>query len=218
MGDDALKTNDNNTLQGISEEGNSNEKATSEQINKIISELNDLIKDISNSRQISQAVAQSEALNPSQATAPSQPITQGQTPTQIQQTIEGQEPTQSQAAMSSDNNVNANILQTAQTLAALNSIKADLCRLPLDFCEREYIDNCITPLLTSMEFLSRTGFDLSTSVSILTTSPIIPRKKGKLKDTIHTVYSMNEECGEIYAVLKKRFKKLTDNANCCKFP
>jgi len=218
MGDDVLKTKGKNASQEISEESNYNEKATSEQINKIISELNDLINNIKNSRQISQAVAQSEALNPSQATNPSQPITQGQTPTQIQQTIEGQAPTQSQVTEATAVNVNATIIQTAQTLAALNSIKADLCRLPLDFCEREYIANCINPLVTAMEFLSRTGFDLSTSASILTSSPIVPRKKGKLKDTIHIVYSINEECGELYEVLKKRFKKLTENDNCCRFP
>ena len=113
--------------------------------------------------------------------------------------------------------VNTTIVQTAQALAAINSIKTELCRLPLDFCEKEYIDNCVTPLETTMEFIATTSFELATSVSILTTSPIVPRKKGELKDTIHTIYSMNDEVEDIYKVLKKRLKKLTQGDNCCKF-
>ena len=189
--DDVLNEKDNNTLQGISEDGNSNEKSREERINTIISELNDLINDIGNSRQISDVVLQSQALNLSQGTTPSQAITQCQS----QRQPTGQAATQSQAPNATvvTVNVNATIAQTAQTLAALNSIKTELCRLPLDFCEREYIANCVTPLETAMEFISRTSFELATSVSILTTSPIVPRKKGKLKDTIHTIYSINEE-------------------------
>ena len=68
-----------------------------------------------------------------------------------------------------------------------------------------------------MEFIATTSFELATSVSILTTSPIVPRKKGELKDTIHTIYSMNDEVEDIYKVLKKRLKKLTQGDNCCKF-
>lgn len=132
-----------------------------EQINKIFTELNELIKDIRDSEQIDQAVVQNQ---PQEAA----------------------------------------IIQTAQILAALNSIKSDLCRLPMDFCEKEYIADYITPLLTTLDFLSTTGLNLSTSVNILTNSPIVPRKKGKLKDTIHTIYSMNEKCEEIYEILKKR--------------
>jgi len=185
--DDVSKAKDNNVSKEISEAGNIIEKSTEERINAIIRELNDLIKDIANSRQINQAVTQSQALNPAQSQVPK---------------------TNDISA-----NVNTTLIQTAQTLAALNSIKSDLCRLPLDFCEREYISNCVTPLVTAMEFLARTGFDLATSVSILTSSPIVPRKKGKLKDTIHTVYSINEDVEDIYKILKKRFKTLTWEAN-----
>jgi len=190
----------------MSEKSISDDKAIKDQINKIINELIDLINDIRNSREINQAVDQSEKLNSSR------------TATQKQMINQGQALSISQPSETTDINVNATIIQTAQTLAALNSIKADLCRLPLDFCEKEYIANCIIPLMTATELLSRTSFDLSTSVSILTTSPIVPRKKGKLKDTIHTIYSINDECEELYDILKKRFKKLTKNNGCCIFP
>ncbi|MBZ9685908.1 hypothetical protein G9F72_006070 [Clostridium estertheticum] len=216
-GDDVLNKNDNNTLKGISEEGNSNEKTREQRINTIISDLNDLINDIRNSRQISDAVVQSQSLNLNQGPTASQTITDSETPTQSQSTPIGQGSTQSQAP-SATANVTTTITQTAQTLVALNSIKTELCRLPLDFCEREYIANCVIPLETAMEFISRTGFELATSVSILTTSPIVPRKKGKLKDTIHTIYSINEEVEDIYKVLRKRLKKLTQEDNCCTFP
>ncbi|WP_055666177.1 hypothetical protein [Desnuesiella massiliensis] len=215
--DDARNGKNINKLQGISEKGNSNERLREERINTIIGELNDLINDITNSRQISDVVLQSQALNLSQGTSPSQGITFGETPIQSQGAPTGQGGTQSQTPEATGTNVNVNttIAQTAQTLAALDTIKTELCRLPLDFCEREYIANCVTPLETAMEFISRTGFELATSVSILTTSPIVPRKKGKLKDTIHTIYRMNEEVEDIFDVLKERVKKLTQEDNCC---
>lgn len=120
-------------------------------------------------------------------------------------------------SQSPDVNVNTAIIQTDQTLIALNSIKSELCRLPMDFCEREYIANYITPLLTALDFLSTTGLNLSTSVNILTNSPIVPRKKGKLKDTIHTIYSINEKCEEIYEVIKDRLSiVIHDDTDCCK--
>ncbi|MEW9095312.1 MAG: hypothetical protein AB2417_09550 [Clostridiaceae bacterium] len=213
--DDVLRAKNNNTPRGISENDNSDEKSREEQINKIINELNDLINDITNSRQLSDVVIQSQAINLGQGTPPSQAITQGETPAESEGTPTGQGATQIQA--SNATTISATIIQTAQTLAALNSIKTELCRLPLDFCEREYIANCVTPLETAMEFVSRTGFELATSVSILTTSPIVPRKKGKLKDTIHTIYSMNEDVEDIYEVLQERLEKIIRGDNRCTF-
>lgn len=200
MSDDALNAKDNNIPQEIKEKDNSDEKSREERINAIISELNDLINDIRNSSQID---IPSQAVNPSQEATPSQGITSGEMPIQ------------SQASNTTNVTVNAALIQTAQTLTAIDTIKTELCRLPLDLCEREYIANCVTPLETAMEFVSRAGFELATSVSILTTSPIVPRKKGKLKDTIHTIYSMNEEVEDIYNVLKHRLKKLVQEDNCC---
>ncbi|MGE5627572.1 MAG: hypothetical protein ACM3X7_05570 [Solirubrobacterales bacterium] len=113
--------------------------------------------------------------------------------------------------------INAAIIQTSQTLAALNSIKSNLCSINMDLYEKEYIANCIIPLLTTLQLLSTTGYNLATSASLLTTSPIVPRKKGEIKDTIHTVYSINKECDELYHILKKRLKQLNKEAedNCC---
>lgn len=112
-----------------------------------------------------------------------------------------------------DINSNIDSVQAAETLEALNLIKDDLCGLPQVLYQKEFITDNITPLLATIELLSRTGLNLSTSVSVLTNSTIVPRKKGKIKDTIHTIYSINEECEDLYKVLKEWLKLLTINSS-----
>ena len=110
------------------------------------------------------------------------------------------------------------INNTNALLNAINSVKTELCRLNLNFCEKEYIENCVNPILIILSSLALTSYELSVSVSILSSSPIIPPKKSKLKNTIHLIYKMNEECEELFKVLKKRLKPLIhDNADGCKF-
>lgn len=147
---------ENYASQGIRGEDNCNKNLAVEHINKIISELNNLITDI---------------------------------------------------------NSNTDSVQAAETLETLNLIKADLCRLQKVLYQKEFITDNITPLLATIELLSRTGLNLSTSVSVLTNSTIVPRKKGKIKDTIHTIYSINQECEGLYKVLKELLKLLTINSS-----
>lgn len=104
--------------------------------------------------------------------------------------------------------VTAAINSASAMLTAINSIKTQLCRLPLGLCEVEYINNCINPLVTILFFLSSVSFELSIIVSILTFSPIVPPKESKLKNTIHLIYDINEECEELYNVLKRRLEEL----------
>lgn len=115
--------------------------------------------------------------------------------------------------------VTAAINNTDEMLTAINSIKTELCRLSLNFCEREYIENCVTPILVTLFILTITSFELAISVSILSISPIVPPKKSKLKNTIRLIYNINEECEDLFKVLKKRLKPLIKNGgNCCEFP
>ncbi|MEW9095313.1 MAG: hypothetical protein AB2417_09555 [Clostridiaceae bacterium] len=129
--------------------------------------------------------------------------------------MEGQLSTESDLIMDITEAIN----NTDTMLTAINSIKTELCRLPLNFCEREYIENCVNPILITLFFLTFTSYELSGTVFILSYSPIVPPKKSKLKDTIRLIYNINKQCEELYKVLKKRLKPLIrDNANYCKFP
>lgn len=114
--------------------------------------------------------------------------------------------TQSSALTTSNttDTIDQDIVNAATTLKSINTIKEELCKLPLDLCERQFFDNRVLPLLTTINFLSSTSDSLMASVNTLTTSPIVPRKKGKLKDTINLVYDMNSKCKDIYKELEDR--------------
>ncbi len=100
--------------------------------------------------------------------------------------------------------ISSTFSQTADTLKNINSIKDELCKLPLDTCESEYISNNINPLLNVLYQLSTTSYNLSSSQSILAVSSIVHPKRSELKDTIHLCYKINDKCEDIYDVLKKR--------------
>ncbi|GAA0182365.1 hypothetical protein SH2C18_47570 [Clostridium sediminicola] len=106
--------------------------------------------------------------------------------------------------------IDSTIDKTATKLKSINIIKEEICKLPLDPCEKEYIDNSILPILTVLDELSRVSVNLSGSVSVLTNSPIVPRKRSKIKDTIDLIYDINEQCEDVYDVVKKRIDALVD--------
>lgn len=96
------------------------------------------------------------------------------------------------------------ISKSADTLTNINIIKDELCKLPLDTCEREFITNNVTPLLTVLTQLSQISVNLATSAYYLTLSPIVHQKHSEIKDTIHLVYNINDKCDDVYNVVKKR--------------
>lgn len=108
----------------------------------------------------------------------------------------------------SESSINNTITQTANTLKSINSIKDELCKLPLDDCETQYITNRILPLLTVLYELSASSLSLSSSSNFLTNSPLVHPKKSEIKDTIHLIYNINDECEDIFKVIKKRLKLL----------
>ncbi|MEW9096118.1 MAG: hypothetical protein AB2417_13645 [Clostridiaceae bacterium] len=107
--------------------------------------------------------------------------------------------------------INDTINQTADTLKNINSIKDELCKLPLDPCESEYISNSVFPLVNILYLISTTSLNLSNSVNILTTSSIVHPKRSELKDTISLIYDINEECEDLFKVIKKRLKILLND-------
>ena len=100
------------------------------------------------------------------------------------------------------------INQTSNTLKDINSIKDELCKLPLDPCESEYILNSVFPLTNTLYLLSTTAVNLSNTANILTISPIVHPKKTELKDMIDLAYDIDEECKDLFKVIKKRLKVL----------
>ncbi|AKA69731.1 hypothetical protein [Clostridium scatologenes] len=111
----------------------------------------------------------------------------------------------------SPNSINKCIDKTENTLKDINSIKDELCKLPLNPCESQYINNSINPLLNILYLLAQTSSGLSNSARFLTTSSIVHPKNSDIKDTTHLIYKINDECDDIYDVLKKRLEILLDN-------
>lgn len=102
----------------------------------------------------------------------------------------------------------------SEPLACLNNInflKNALCELPLNPCEQKFIATNVIPLLSVMEQISRTSVNLSTSVSILSTTTIVPPRTEELIETINFIYRLNNEAECIYDVLIKRINKVV----CC---
>lgn len=112
--------------------------------------------------------------------------------------------TNNDANSSSSNDSNTSISQLSTLLQDINNIKEQIAKLNLDPTQRVYFDNCVNPLLTTLYNLSSSSDSLATTVNILTTSSVVHPKSSQLKDTINLIYHMNEQCEDIYKVLKKR--------------
>lgn len=107
-----------------------------------------------------------------------------------------------------EKNLHEYIEKTSETLKNINSIKDEICKLPLNVCENEYITNSIYPLTNILYLLSTSSYNLINAVNLLNTTPIVKPKKSKLKDTIHLVYDIDEECEDIFEVVKRRLNKI----------
>lgn len=113
-----------------------------------------------------------------------------------------------------DLSISQTLTTTLTTLTTINDIKEQLCLLPLDFCMRNYYNNCVMPLVATLDYLSRLSFNLSTSVGILTNSPIVPVKRSDIKDIIDVIYHINEQCGDVYKITSKRVDTMVNCTKC----
>lgn len=100
------------------------------------------------------------------------------------------------------------ISQSSDLLKNINTIKDELCKLPLNPCESEYITSYIFPIVNTLYLLATSSSNLSNSVNILTNSPIVKPKRSKLKSVLHTIYDMNDTCEDLYEIVKERIKDL----------
>lgn len=125
--------------------------------------------------------------------------------TSLSKTIPSLDPSNSTSTTGNvDSSVNSAISQSSDTLRNINIIKDELCKLPLDPCENEFIANNITPLLSVLTQLAAVSVSLSTSTYYLTLSPIEHAKRCDIKDTLHLVYNINDQCEDVYHVVKQR--------------
>ncbi|MHC1682038.1 MAG: hypothetical protein AB6733_03725 [Clostridiaceae bacterium] len=97
-------------------------------------------------------------------------------------------------------------------ITKINLLKVQLCRLPLNFCENEYITICILPLLGVLASLAGVSISLASSFSILFNNSFIDREKHKIKKYIHTTYDINDQICHLYEVVGKRIDKIIDCA------
>ena len=75
--------------------------------------------------------------------------------------------------------------------------------MPLDPCENEYILNSVFPLVNTLYLISTAAVNLANSANILTLSPIVHSKKSGIKNILDLVYDMDEECEDLFKVVKK---------------
>ncbi|WP_097027030.1 hypothetical protein [Clostridium peptidivorans] len=101
-----------------------------------------------------------------------------------------------------------NIIKSAETISSINIIKDEITKLGLDPEEKNYIETYINPLLNILYSLTASSETLATSANLLAVSINTSSKSSKIKDTEKLVYNINEQCEEIYCILKKRINVL----------
>lgn len=107
----------------------------------------------------------------------------------------------------SDDKLSEGIQDATNIITNINVIKDELCKLPLDPCEKEIFENNLVPMLDLLNYLSTISVNLANSANTLTNSTIVFRKKSEIKDTIDLVYDINKKCEKVYEILEKRIDK-----------
>jgi len=107
----------------------------------------------------------------------------------------------------SDDKLSESIQDATDILTNINIIKDELCKLPLDPCEKEIYENNLFPMLNLLYYLSNVSVNLANSANTLTNSTVVFRKKSEIKDTINLVYDINKKCEKVYEILENRIDK-----------
>lgn len=114
---------------------------------------------------------------------------------------------------SSDPNCSCDDLETImnktnETLILIDSIKTQICRLPLNPCPREYFNLYIFPLLTTLDMLSRSSYNLGTSSALISDSKTLCVNTLELQKNLNLIYCINRKCAELYCALEKNVDSL----------
>lgn len=102
------------------------------------------------------------------------------------------------------------LTQITDAITKINILKVQLCRLPLNLCEPEYISVYISPLLGVLTSLGGVSISLATSFNLLSENAILTREKYKIKKYIHVTYEICDQMCDLYEIVGKRISKVID--------
>lgn len=102
------------------------------------------------------------------------------------------------------------LTQLTDAITKINILKVQLCRLPLNLCEPEYISVYISPLLSVLTSLGGVSISLATAFNLLSENAILTREKYKIKKYIHVTYEICDQMCDLYEIVGKRISKVID--------
>lgn len=110
--------------------------------------------------------------------------------------------------------LNEVLININEILLVFDSLKTQLYRIPLNPFQREYFAAYIAPLLTVMDSLSRTYYNIGlASASIAETKALNPNLR-ELHDNLDFGYCVARKCREVYCTLEKNINILIcENSN-----
>lgn len=132
---------------------------------------------------------------------------------EMQKTSENSSSCSNSEISSSDHNCPCDDLETImnktnETLILIDSIKTQICRLPLNPCPREYFNLYVFPLLTTLDMLSRSSYNLGTSSALISDSKTLCVNTLELQKNLNLIYCINRKCAELYCALEKNVDSL----------
>lgn len=108
------------------------------------------------------------------------------------------------------NNTSANnqltLEQLRTQLTELNNIKDEMAKLPLDFREREYFTYYVEPLLSCIDRLTFSEYDLSYVVYNL--NMVSLTRTSRLKDPLKMIFGLNDLAEDVFEVLDDVLEEL----------
>lgn len=106
------------------------------------------------------------------------------------------------------------IEETRNNLVNLNIIKDELAKIPLNPETLQFYNNCVIPLLKTLESLSYASYNFSTAAKNF--ASINSVSNSKVKDAVELVDDINKVSQEVLESLEVKVDLLLKYAKCCK--
>lgn len=98
--------------------------------------------------------------------------------------------------------------KTNDILILIDSLKTEICRLPLNPCQKEYYTLYVLPLLSTLDMLSRSSYNLGTSSALISDSKTLCVNTLELQKNLDLIYCINRKCAEVYCSVVKNIDVL----------